>query len=697
MEKGKEYYAFISYKREDEKWARWVQEKLEHYKFPTNLNGRTDLPKNIRPTFRDVTDLKPGLLAEEINNALCDSEWLIVICSPRSAKSPWVCKEAQTFIDLGRADHIIPFVIEGNPFSDDTATECYPEALLKLTGSKELLAVSINEMGKDAAIIKVVARMFGIRFDTLWQRWERERKRKNLLKWIFAIISFLICLVVFFYVYHQAQVATIAQQKTDFFKCEKLFNENKYVDSFNECKRVLTDNISMTDTIFSKFEYLLRMSYDAILSDTLKMTNRYSAEFPAPEWGDMSVVFCDEGNSFYIACNGFTEINGKTGHKIIGRPDLWPANFRIIGDKIYAFDDYEIALYDRRTLKKISGYKLSTGHEDYQKILGASVDGKRFLTRSAKNEYRIYDSNSGHLIRSFTSKASRASINYNGTIIAFSENDKLILYRVETGEKINEYNDLYAADLQFDQSGKWLLLYLEKYDALNVLNLDTKENYSVDTLDGQWVNSFNGYGDDDSKKYIVSDDDRYIAIGSNVYDMKDGTLLKRLREPEQAIGLKIFPGAKKIIQVNMNQEIIVYTRQGKPIFNAVPLDFSKLREQDKTAEKFDIETDDNGNIKVKKKNGHLLGKVTGINGDIYQLSISPDEKYMLISSLAIPTSLFYLPTGQLIQSFPFETGDGDLGIGLFGENGKIYFNSVHSVFEYTLIPLSELLNQIVYK
>lgn len=322
MERGKEYYAFISYKREDEKWAKWVQEKLEHYKFPTNLNGRTDLPKNIRPTFRDVTDLKPGLLAEEINNALCDSEWLIVICSPRSAKSPWVCKEAQTFIDLGRADHIIPFVIEGNPFSDDTATECYPEALLKLTGSKELLAVSINEMGKDAAIIKVVARMFGIRFDTLWQRWERERKRKNLLRWIFAIISFLFCLVVFFYVYHQAQVATIAQQERDFLKCERLFNENKYVDSFNECKRVLTDNISMTDTIFSKFEYLLRMSYDAILSDTLKMTNRYSAEFPAPEWGDMPVVFCDEGNSIYIACNGFTEINGKTGHKIIGRPDL---------------------------------------------------------------------------------------------------------------------------------------------------------------------------------------------------------------------------------------------------------------------------------------------------------------------------------------------------------------------------------------
>lgn len=85
MEKQKEYYAFISYKREDEKWAKWLQDKLEHYRFPTNLNGRTDLPKNIRPTIRDVTDLNPGLLAEEIDNALRNSEWLIVVCSPRSA------------------------------------------------------------------------------------------------------------------------------------------------------------------------------------------------------------------------------------------------------------------------------------------------------------------------------------------------------------------------------------------------------------------------------------------------------------------------------------------------------------------------------------------------------------------------------------------------------------------------------------
>lgn len=196
MNQPKEYYAFISYKREDEKWAKWLQHKLEHYRFPTNLNGRTGLPKNIRPIFRDVTDLSPEPLEQAINNALIGSEWLIVICSPRSAKSPWVCKEAQSFIDLGRADHIIPFVIEGNPFSNDIATECYPEALLNLTGSKELLAANINEMGRDAAIIKVIARMFNLKFDVLWQRHEKEKRLRRLFiicgVLLFAIIATII-------------------------------------------------------------------------------------------------------------------------------------------------------------------------------------------------------------------------------------------------------------------------------------------------------------------------------------------------------------------------------------------------------------------------------------------------------------------------------------------------------------------------
>ena len=194
-EQPKQYYAFISYKREDEKWAKWIQHMLEHYKFPTNLNGCTNLPKKIRPTFRDVTDLTPGFLTEEIHEALVNSQWLIIVCSPRSAKSKWVCNEAQTFIDLGRADHIIPFVIEGKPFSNDETTECYPEALLNLTECKEILAANIHEMGRKAAVVKVIAKMFGLDFDSLWQRYQREQLKSRIIKSVLGLILFLLLIM----------------------------------------------------------------------------------------------------------------------------------------------------------------------------------------------------------------------------------------------------------------------------------------------------------------------------------------------------------------------------------------------------------------------------------------------------------------------------------------------------------------------
>ena len=62
MDANNKFYAFISYKREDERWARWLQHRLEHYRLPANLNGRTDLPKEIRPIFRDTSELLPGNL-----------------------------------------------------------------------------------------------------------------------------------------------------------------------------------------------------------------------------------------------------------------------------------------------------------------------------------------------------------------------------------------------------------------------------------------------------------------------------------------------------------------------------------------------------------------------------------------------------------------------------------------------------------
>ena len=179
------YYAFISYKREDEKWAKWLQKKLEAYGFPTALRKENPtLPSKIRPVFRDQSELSGGNLKDEIEKGLKGSKYLIVVCSPRAAKSPWVSKEVQYFIDHGRENNIIPFIIGGSPNATNPEDECFPEGLRQLSGEKEILGININEMGRDAATIKVIARMFGLRFDTLWQRHERAKRRKR-----FAIIA----------------------------------------------------------------------------------------------------------------------------------------------------------------------------------------------------------------------------------------------------------------------------------------------------------------------------------------------------------------------------------------------------------------------------------------------------------------------------------------------------------------------------
>ena len=176
------YFAFISYKREDESWARWLQHKLEYYRIPAAVRrDNPGVPETIRPVFKDTTDLEPGLLAKKIKSALDDSNYLIVICSPRSAQSEWVSKEVQTFIDSGRADHIIPFIVGGTPNAANPEDECFPTGLRKLKGEHELLGVNINEMGREAAAIKVVARMFGLRFDSLWQRYERARRQRRII------------------------------------------------------------------------------------------------------------------------------------------------------------------------------------------------------------------------------------------------------------------------------------------------------------------------------------------------------------------------------------------------------------------------------------------------------------------------------------------------------------------------------------
>lgn len=203
---NKKYFAFISYKREDEEWAKWFQNELENYHLPSTLNGKTDISeileeipeafrppeKDFRPVFRDIDELKAGNLPEQIYNALHDSLNLVVICSPRSAKSEWVNKEIHDFIDIGEKEgidnirKIFPFIVDGLPHARDER-ECFPKALLDLSSEQERIGGNVNEGGnvsdenRERAFVKVLAGMLPekVTFDMLWKRYDRDKKARE--------------------------------------------------------------------------------------------------------------------------------------------------------------------------------------------------------------------------------------------------------------------------------------------------------------------------------------------------------------------------------------------------------------------------------------------------------------------------------------------------------------------------------------
>gem|GEM_PF-1685194 len=188
---SRKYFAFISYKRADEEWAKWFQNELENYHLPSSLNGREDLPSTFRPVFRDIDELKAGNLPKQISNALADSVNLVVICSSRlgnDSAAKWVNKEISNFLEIRSREsgiekalnHVFPFIVDGIPHAADPKEECFPRVLRELSDNDEIMGGNINEGGRERAFVKVLAGMLpGVAFDDLWNKYERDKIEKE--------------------------------------------------------------------------------------------------------------------------------------------------------------------------------------------------------------------------------------------------------------------------------------------------------------------------------------------------------------------------------------------------------------------------------------------------------------------------------------------------------------------------------------
>ncbi len=199
----KKYYAFISYSSQNEKWAKWLHTKLEHYRIPSALcKENTAIPRRLRPVFWYKHDLAGTVLSDALNRELNNSRYLIVICSPDAAASPWVNDEVASFIEQGKADRIIPFIVAGEPHAANVANECFPPALRALPREKEIRGINVCNQGKTHALVDVIATMFGLGFDSLWQR----HRRRAFRLWCYGAVVMILALLfaIFYWDYNRA-------------------------------------------------------------------------------------------------------------------------------------------------------------------------------------------------------------------------------------------------------------------------------------------------------------------------------------------------------------------------------------------------------------------------------------------------------------------------------------------------------------
>ncbi|MEI8289620.1 MAG: hypothetical protein WCH99_09105 [Verrucomicrobiota bacterium] len=220
------YWAFLSYSHQDNReqrpdtpavsnlrWGNWLLGALKTFSVPTEfagqINGRGEIiPERIDPVFQDEPELPDNAdLSAETRQALEQSICLVVVCSPRSAKSLRVNETVRYFKQLGRGKHILPIVVAGEPNVSDGSKpglsaedECFVPALrhpvlpdgtvdtikratkyifvdARHGVDKREILVQDNrtaEADLEMAKIQLIALLLGVGFNGLW--W-REQKR----------------------------------------------------------------------------------------------------------------------------------------------------------------------------------------------------------------------------------------------------------------------------------------------------------------------------------------------------------------------------------------------------------------------------------------------------------------------------------------------------------------------------------------
>ena len=481
MEKEFKYDAFISYRHSelDKFVAEHLHKSLETYNLPKEVRKKNNLKRRaFKRVFRDQEELPlTSNLEDPIIEALKNSKYLIVICSPRLKESLWCKKEIETFKSLRGRKNIFCVLIEGEP-KDSFPNEVLIDEKGKLV---EPLAADIRGKNKRKVLkklkeekLRLIAPMYNLDYDDLRQRhkiWRQKKIIHSVIGIAIACLMFTIYSIAMFIkinlqqnVLSQYQALSLATQANDYLKKDDRY---KAINLSYQALTYFEDEIIMPYT--PQAEYVLSESlglYDVGYS--YKAINQVKTEgvvdYIKSSDDSKYVAIYDESEKITLFDSKTLEIINKYNTS----SDVTEESFTFIGNNIFSF------INEKGNISLVN-----------------TIDGK--LLKEIEKQNYSYMSLKGSI---------------DGTYLSYLDKKNLYVYNIKEDKTFNiSIKDKYLKDIYYSSDNNYLFvgtcvddlnINKEDYTTIHVINLKEQKEinnigFNIGYIDGIVTKGNNAY------------------------------------------------------------------------------------------------------------------------------------------------------------------------------------------------------------
>lgn len=232
------YNAFISYRHhpDDIKVASEIHRSLERFHVPRSIRKKYG---KITRLFRDKEELPiTSDLNDDIDAALRNSDYLIVICSVHLKESIWCQREIERFLKTHPRNRVLTVLASGEPYDVIPDILLHEDVVDPETGETHRIDIEplscdwrVNRRkAKQEELLRLAAPLLGCAYDELRQRQKQYKTRRNTAIITSALLASFSLTAYFLYTSITIQKANIRIQAQN----EEIQAQNDEIQAQNE-------------------------------------------------------------------------------------------------------------------------------------------------------------------------------------------------------------------------------------------------------------------------------------------------------------------------------------------------------------------------------------------------------------------------------------------------------------------------------